>query len=280
MDSNKRPPRGESPLPPQSPEGLPFGQDGADVRKASGPPEKAPESSVVKPASSVPTSGQDKAEVPKPPDVPPDVNTASNGHVDPPAMKRAEPPKPKADPFDIRTLRLNQNSATGVGVKKILMTIPVTKPTNEWFVRTHPGEEFWLTTSVLELKGDRDIYLVGEDLQEELATEPTFAPRILATAINRQGVVFLWPLRVPKRDGRIDEWGRSALDAADLAKSQWVRVTSNTNLGAYEVSVATGILPEPVWPEVDLQKIIKIAFANKMISERSHPILQRLRGEI
>ena len=39
------------------------------------------------------------------------------------------------------------------------------------------------------------------------------------TAINRQGVLFLWPIRLPGADGKIDDWSRSAMDAADEAKS-------------------------------------------------------------
>ena len=73
-----------------------------------------------------------------------------------------------------------------------------------------------------------------------LADEKTFSPRLLVTAINRQGVLFLWPIRLPGADGKIDDWSRSAMDAADEAKSRWVRVTSNMSLGAYEVAVASG----------------------------------------
>ena len=40
-----------------------------------------------------------------------------------------------------------------------------------------------------------------EILWPELATEATFSPRTFFTAINRQGVVFLWPIRLPGPDG-------------------------------------------------------------------------------
>ena len=60
------------------------------------------------------------------------------------------------------------------------------------------------------------------------------------TAINRQGVLFLWPIRLPGADGKLDDWSRSAMDAADEAKSRWVRITANMSLGAYDVAVASG----------------------------------------
>ena len=39
----------------------------------------------------------------------------------------------------------------------------------------------------------------------------------IRTAINRQGNVFLWPIRMPGPDGKILEWHRSAAEAAAVA---------------------------------------------------------------
>ena len=133
----------------------------------------------------------------------------------------------------------------------------------------------------MELKeGDQETYLVAPDLWPELSSEPTFSPRLLVTSINRQGVLFLWKLRLPGADGRVDDWSRSAMDAANEAKSRWVRTIANMSLGAYELTVASGQVAEPEWPELAFQEIIKIAFRDKMISDWNHPVLRRLRGEI
>jgi hypothetical protein len=188
--------------------------------------------------------------------------------------------KPEADPFDLASLRLSQDFASAVGVKRLVTTIPVKKPSKEWFVRSHADPAYRLQTAVLELKEDREIYLVTPNLWAGLASEVTFSPRLLVTSINRQGVLFLWPIRLPGPDGKIDDWSRSALDAAEEAKSRWLRVTSNMSLGAYEVAVASGLAAEPSWPDLTFQEIIKIAFRDKMISDWSHPVLQRLRGEV
>ena len=53
----------------------------------------------------------------------------------------------------------------------------------------------------------------------------------LYTAINRQGVVFLWPVRLPGPDGKVNEWWRSAGEAAELAMTKWVRVKAEHELG-------------------------------------------------
>jgi hypothetical protein len=132
---------------------------------------------------------------------------------------------------------------------------------------------------VLELKEDRETYLVSPNLWAALASEPTFHPVLLVTSINAQGVLFLWPIRLPRADGRIDLWSRSALDAAKEAQGHWVRVTANMGLQAYEITTASGLVAEPKFSDLTFQEVIKIAFRDMIIVEWSHPVLRRLRGE-
>jgi hypothetical protein len=184
------------------------------------------------------------------------------------------------DPFDPERLRISQDYLATAGVKKAILTVPVKKPAREWFCQTHPGESFRLQTAVLELKEDRETYLVDPCLWSELQTEPAFGMRALFTAMTRQGVLFVWPIRLPSNDGRIDEWSRSALEAADLATKSWVRVVANMHLGAYDVLEATAELPPPAWPEISFRDILSIAFKDKRIDSLDHPVLKRLRGEL
>jgi hypothetical protein len=169
-----------------------------------------------------------------------------------------------------------------MGVKKALLSVPVRKPDKAWFVRVHPEEGYRLQTAVIELKEDRggETYLVASSLWPELAAEATFSPRALFTAINRQGVLFLWPIRLPTPDGRVDEWSRTALEAANLATKGWVRVAANMSLGAYEVSQATGQLGDPEWPQVPFRELLRVAFKDRFIDDLNHPVLRRLRGEV
>jgi hypothetical protein len=123
---------------------------------------------------------------------------------------------PTEHQFDPSRLRLSQNFSESVGVKKALLTVPVRKPGRQDFVRTHPDDSFRLETAVIELKEDRETYLIDPELWHELPGE--IVPKVLFTTINRQGVLSLWPIRLPREDGRHDEWNRSALEAADLAR--------------------------------------------------------------
>ena len=140
-----------------------------------------------------------------------------------------------SDPFDLSRLRLSQDFIAAAGVKKVLNTVPVRKPSKEWFIQTHPDSAYRIQTCVIELKEDSETYLVDQSLWSELACESTFSPRALMTSINRQGVLFLWPIRLPGSDGRLDAWSRSAMEAAQHAAGKWVRVQANMSLGAYEL---------------------------------------------
>src|SRR6516164_6505574 len=97
------------------------------------------------------------------------------------------------DPFDLAGLRLSQNFTETTGVKKLLTTVPVRKPNPQDFVRVHPSADYRADFAMIELKDEREEYIVrGRDLIGELAGEIT--PKTLFTAINRQNVVFLWPV--------------------------------------------------------------------------------------
>ncbi len=181
-----------------------------------------------------------------------------------------------ADPFNVEGLRLSQDFASSIGVKKLLTTVPVRKPDSQAFVRVHPDEAYRLETAVLELKEEREIYLVDKRLWPELPGE--IIPKVLFTTITRQGVVFLWPIRLPGEDGRIDDWNRSALEAAHKAMGSWIRVVSNRSLGGYELLQAVGDIPDPSWPEHSFQELLRVAFKGRFVRDLEHPALLRLRG--
>src|SRR5262245_32112054 len=168
------------------------------------------------------------------------------------------PPDAPPDPFDLNRLRLSTHLNAAAGVKKLLTTVPVRKPSKEWFVRVHGDPSFHIETYVVELKEDGDVYLVDPGLWDGLVYESTFGPRALFMAQNKQGDTFVWPVRLPGPDGRLDEWNRSALEAARVAMTKWVRVQSNRSLGAYEIYEAAAPWGEPEWPDVSFQGVLRI----------------------
>ena len=84
-------------------------------------------------------------------------------------------PKPGnsvVDPFDPARLRLSQDFDASLGVEKALLTVPVHKPNRQWWVRVHPSEAYRIQTAVVELKEDREVYLVDPSMRPELISRP------------------------------------------------------------------------------------------------------------
>ena len=179
--------------------------------------------------------------------------------------------------FDISRLRLSQDFHQEVGVKKILISVPVRKPSKQEFFRVHPGKDMYLQTLILEDSHEGESYLVDPSLWGGLVGE--LVPKALYLTINTYGTVSIWPLRLPGENGRGDRWCMTALEAAEIAKSQWIRLRANMILKAYEVYIATGYIDEPQWPDLGFPEIIKIAFKERYVDTIDHPVLKRLRGE-
>jgi hypothetical protein len=195
---------------------------------------------------------------------PPDVTAAEEGAG--------------ADPFDADSLRIVDDDET-VRPERQPRRVLVRKPPKSEYVRVHPDPAYTIHTGVIELKDDRATYLVAPSLRAELEEEATYSRQLLHTAITRGGDLFLWPVRLPGPDGRDNDWNRSALEAAVIAREKWVRVLANLKFGVYDIYVAHGRLSEPQWPDRNITDILRIAFKDFYIDTLDHMILRRLRGE-
>jgi hypothetical protein len=163
-------------------------------------------------------------------------------------------------------------------VKKLITTVPVRKPNPQEFIRVHPSPEYRAVLALVELKDDREFYLLTPDIARELPGE--FVSVMLFTAINRQGVIFLWPVKLPPSKGRVMEWHRSAQEAAELAMTRWIKVVANMGLGAYEIFEAASNKPDPGWPSdlVRYRELLRIGFRDRLVDRFDHPLIKRLRG--
>ena len=177
--------------------------------------------------------------------------------------------------LDLSALRLPQDFAANLGVKKLLVQVPVCKPRKGWFVRTRKGEEWRTPVAMIVLKEEGESYVVHPKLAADLPDDVVNFQ--LVTAINRYETVFLWPLRMPN-SSRSDPWADSAIAASTVAETDWLRVTANMKAGAYDVHRATGALPEPGWPEESFETLFRLAFRDRVISSIDHPVIQKLKG--
>jgi hypothetical protein len=192
------------------------------------------------------------------------------------AVNTAPPAEKAPDPFDPANLRLSQDFIESAGVRKLLTSVPIRKPHRQDFIRVHPAKEYRDTFGMLPIGDGKDFYLVHPSMAGELVGE--FYTWQVYTCLNRQGTLFLWPVRLPGPDGKINEWWRTAHEATEHAMKKWTRISANQNLGAYEVRLAESAIAEPEWPEHTFAELLRIAFRDRMINAPDHEVIRQLRG--
>jgi hypothetical protein len=178
------------------------------------------------------------------------------------------------NPFDPNKYRVPQDYSS-VGVQKML-TIDVNKPKKSWFFRVHPDVSFRADFTVIEDEETRSVYLADPSLTLDLGSIVTH--KTVYTCVNRQGNYFLWPVKLPDSQGRLDRWNETAREAAELGTSRWISVRAGD--GRYDVYYASADLGEPQWDALpSFVKVVETAFKGKIIDDSNHPIVRRLRGE-
>ena len=183
-----------------------------------------------------------------------------------------------ADPFaDLDQLKISAGDADTLGVRRALLQIPVRKPGRQDWFRVHRDESYRLDTAVIELKDEREIYLVAPHMRDAVLGETKFVRLLLA--MTRQGVVFLIPVGMPDLDGRTNTWHQSIMQTCELAMRTWVRCSANMSLGGYDTFEAGGNIPEPDWPDKPLTELLRIAFRDRLIDTESHPVIRQLFGQ-
>ena len=182
-----------------------------------------------------------------------------------------------SDIWSPEALRIDQSVLNTGAAKKLLTTVPVRKPNKQDFVRVNPDPAYRLTVGLIELKDNRETFLVLPAVSQELSESEFFLATLYLT-INRQNVLSVWPVKLPAADGRSNEWHASAAAAAERAMHNWIRLAANMSLGAYEISEAIADYGQPEWPNLSFKEILKIAFKNRLIESSGHAVIQQLRG--
>ena len=172
-------------------------------------------------------------------------------------------------------LRIDQSyNESAVGVRKVLLTVPVRKPNRDEFFRTHDRD--YVDLFMVELKTEREVYFARQEVAQLLAE--FVEPVRLRYCVSRQGVAFLWPTKLPREDRRGDTWRSSATEAAGLAERQWIRMAADMPLGAYQTYAAVADLGEPRWPSEPWPAVLKIGLRDRIIDSEAHPIARQLLG--
>jgi hypothetical protein len=199
--------------------------------------------------------------------------------LDPTKLTQSNTPETAANPtttkpgkFDPSRLRLNQGFEAGATTRTSPIAARKPDPHN-WFM-AHPDPAYHFVTMVLDIKAEREIYLVEPDLREELGHELT--PKVIVPCITRQNNIFLWPVSLPSSTGRTNTWTQNALDAVQSAMRGWIRLVANIEAGGYDVHHPRVEIDPPKWPDLTLEDMLEKAFGHYLIDSLDHPRVRAL----
>jgi len=166
-------------------------------------------------------------------------------------------------------------------VDNITDDIRFAKPRQRQYFRTRPGElaanknEFGFLS---DNDFNRTIYIISPEVFSEFEGYGDCFKAKLVSCIDRQGCVFLWPLRVDK-NSKQNSWNQSAREAAKLAENNWIsRSPSITGSSIYQFKVAKGNLSDPEWPVMDFNGMLASALKYWLIGDVNHPVIRKIQG--
>lgn len=179
--------------------------------------------------------------------------------------------------FDINQAFLDQGITEEVNVKRVVLNIPIAKPSKTKFFRAHPE----YSQNVVIFKDEEDygkFYLVGQALQRQYIDDGYGRVVTLSYCVYKSGESFLWPLT--RLEGvRDNEWAVSAWRALDLAKQNWIKLVTVRGARGYEAhQPLSANYGEPIWLEMEWSQILELAFRDRIIFDETHQVHRTLYG--
>ena len=185
------------------------------------------------------------------------------------------------DPFDPSRYILSQDYVETGGCSEVLTTLKVKRFSKNTFFRAHPDPAFRVNVGIMMAEEglDREVYLIDPNLYDKLHEHMLTVTLYLG--ISRAKVLQLIPVRLPSSTaGAGESWAKSLRLAMDVAMQKWIKIIADRDGGFYRVHVAPGTFAEPEWPEkyASIRDMLKIAFADRVLSNQDHPVIRRLDG--
>jgi hypothetical protein len=153
------------------------------------------------------------------------------------------------------------------------------------FVRLHSDpDNYWsaeLCFVSVPIQGQRrdSLHLIREDLVVQYLPSGRIQRFRLALATKPNDAFFLCHVPTQNED---NAWNSTNLQACELAKTNWTMVSSRKGEGVegYKNDFAkdADAFPPPKWPKQSLEYLILATFADRMITNETHPALLRLIG--
>jgi len=181
--------------------------------------------------------------------------------------------EPVPDPFDLDNLIVEPDYAP-VGEREI-SRIKVKRPGDQTWFRTHP--EYEICIMLFEYINDEKIYVVTAPMQPYF--QGLGRKHLVYPYISSNGVLALWPVKLPNDSGELHSYPESAHDCARKARKQWIRIESDRHASQYVPVPLKRQKDDLKWPEFSESKWLKLGFKDQLIDSLDHPIVQELELE-
>jgi hypothetical protein len=98
----------------------------------------------------------------------------------------------------------------------------------------------------------------------------------LIPSTTDMGRIFLWPVRLPDAQGRLDSWNESAMPLARLAEERWLRLERDRDANEYVPVFPERDLPDPDWSDIVFEHLVGLAENGRDVRSEDDPIVRRL----
>ena len=186
--------------------------------------------------------------------------------------------KPK---IDLERVRARADQSIDLGVTTEYTVIPIRNPKPDEFFRCMSDENYTMDAHILSLKSENEWYLIDPEILPGIQLESQLRVMTLYVCVTMNSTPFVTCIPQPDEMGKINSWHDSGHRTMEEAKQCWVRRQADKANGGYIITKAMNAkLPDPKWPTMTLDEVIDKAFDKFYIDDISHPVLQRLRGEM
>lgn len=180
--------------------------------------------------------------------------------------------------LDPASLRIPTGARNTELRKRSTSNLVITKPKPDQWVRIHPDEAFrW--EGFWTYERDKSFFLLSPTVYDQLedSVQRVFAECDFYLAAVLNGDPIVWMARHSDT-----EYFRTMRGAIEAGMTNWVQVQSNQRLKQYDHKRPQITYPDPDWSEYstqeDAQKVFTALFANRVITEHDHDVLERIRG--
>jgi hypothetical protein len=189
------------------------------------------------------------------------------------------------DDFDnLDDFALEQNF--NPGAVEVDQPISCRRPGPYDYFRVNPDPAMTKTMGFIELPDERDdLYIVKKNMATIFGSRVSL--RQVFVYQTASGKLALWACKLPRTEsgGRRsggDKYNKTALKAADMAKSEWVMILSDQDEKCYRIFTppSGSKVVEPDWTKCPpFNELLRRAFGDgHVVKDNNHPLVRRLQS--